>query len=44
MHKTAKGRIDGMKKLYAENGIELGDKLCATFQAETKKILLEKIV
>lgn len=42
-HKTAKGRIDGMKKLYSENGIVLGDRLKATYIAESSEILLEKI-
>ena len=42
-HKTAKGRIDGMKKLYSENGIVLGDKLKASYIAESREILFEKI-
>ena len=41
MHKTAKGRIDGMKKLYAENGIELGTVLKATYNAKNQEIILE---
>lgn len=42
-HNTAKGRIDGMKKLYAENNIALGDVLKATYSAEDKAIRIEKI-
>lgn len=42
-HNTAKGRIDGMKRLYAENGIGVGDVLRATYVAESHEILLEKI-
>lgn len=41
MHKTAKGRIDGMKRLYAENGIELGTVLKATYNAKNQEIILE---
>ena len=41
MHKTAKGRIDGMKKLYAENGIVLGTVLKATYNAKNQEIILE---
>ena len=41
MHKTAKGRIDGMKKLYAENGIELGTVLKAKYNAKNQEIIFE---
>lgn len=41
MHKTAKGRIDGMKKLYAEHGIELGTVLKATYNAKDQEIIFE---
>lgn len=42
-HNTTKGRIDGMKKLYSENDIVLGDKLKATYISELKEIHLEKL-
>ena len=42
-HNTVKGRINGTKKLYSENGIVLGDKLKATYISELKEIHLEKI-
>ena len=41
MHKTAKGRIDGMKKLYAENGIKVGTVLKAAYNAKNQEIILE---
>lgn len=42
-HKSVKGRIDGMKKLYSENGIELGDKLRVTYYSGIREIHLERI-
>ena len=42
-HNTAKGRIDGLKKMYTENGIMKGDKLRATYIADRSEIYLEKI-
>lgn len=42
-HNTVKGRIDGMKKLYSENDIVLGDKLKAVYISELKEIRLEKM-
>lgn len=41
MHKTVKGRIDGMKKLYAENHVELGTVLKATYNAKKQEIILK---
>ena len=40
-HNTTKGRIDGMKKLYAENGIELGTVLKAKYNAKNQEIIFE---
>lgn len=42
MHKMTKGRIDGMKKLYTENQIVLGDILRASYSQKDNVILLEK--
>lgn len=42
-HATIKGRIDGMKKLYTENGIKVGDVLRGTYLAETREMILEKL-
>jgi hypothetical protein len=33
-HKTVKGRVDGMKKVYVENGIGLGDRLRVSYLAD----------
>lgn len=42
-HNSSKGRIDGMKKVYSENGIVLGDRLRATYIAELNEVHLEKM-
>lgn len=41
-HKSVKGRIDGMKKLYAEHGIGLGDVLRASYTAADQTIRIER--
>ena len=43
-HNSAKGRIDGMKKLFLENSICLGDRLHATYSDEENTIYLEKLI
>ncbi|WP_461810954.1 tetratricopeptide repeat protein [Faecalimonas sp.] len=40
MHNTVKGRIDGMKKLFTENNIELGTVLNASYDAENHELNL----
>jgi hypothetical protein len=42
-HTSAKGRVDGMKKIYAENDIRLGDKLSAYYTASSGIVDLRKI-
>lgn len=42
MHSTAKGRVDGMKKLYADHGLGLGDVLEARYVAAEGTIYLAK--
>ena len=41
-HKTVKGRIDGLKKLYTENNILFGDVLKVTYYKDNNIIYLEK--
>lgn len=41
-HKTAKGRIDGFKEIYAQNDIVEGDWLAVTCDYDNKVITLEK--
>lgn len=43
MHNKTKGRVDGIKKLYKENGIEQGDRLKAFYLSAEQAIELEKI-
>ena len=43
MHSHIKGRIDGMKQVYEENGLGLGDALWAEYYAEEGRILLTQI-
>lgn len=42
-HNSVKGRIDGMKKLYVENGVGLGNRLKASYFGEDKLIILQKL-
>lgn len=42
-HKSSKGRIDGMKKIYVDNNIKLGDRLYARYSAAQNVIFLKKI-
>lgn len=43
MHNSAKGRADGLKKLYTENNVMLGDTFKASYSAIDNVITLEKI-
>ncbi|MCI8659022.1 MAG: sel1 repeat family protein [Lachnospiraceae bacterium] len=42
-HNTVKGRMDGMKKLYDDNGIILGDVLRAEYSAADRSIRITKL-
>lgn len=42
-HKTVKGRIDGLKAMYAQNNIGLGDMLQATYHSSLNVITVVKI-
>lgn len=42
-HKSAKGRIDGLKQFYAENDISLGDEIKAVYSPADGTVILEKI-
>lgn len=42
-HKSSKGRIDGMKKIYMDNNIKLGDRLYARYSAAQNVLFLKKI-
>lgn len=41
-HKSTKGRIDGMKKLFAENDIKLGDCIEAYYYKDKNRVVLVK--
>ena len=43
MHRQTKGRVDGLRKLYVENEIKIGDVVRATYKNEEQTIYLEKI-
>ena len=43
MHNSVKGRIDGMKKIYDDNNIQLGDELKASYSAVDQVITLELV-
>lgn len=42
MHNVTKGRVDGLKQLYAEHGLKLGDVLDARYSAAEHTIYLTK--
>lgn len=43
MHNTGKGRLDGMKQIYADHGLGLGDALDARYSAAERTIYLTKL-
>ena len=43
MHNATKGRVDGMKQLYADHGLKLGDVLDARYSASEHTIYLTKL-
>lgn len=42
-HKTVKGRIDGMKQVYGDHGLRIGDVLKVWYEAGTNTIHLHKV-
>lgn len=42
MHNVTKGRVDGLKQLYADHGLKLGDTLDARYSAAERTIYLTK--
>lgn len=42
-HNTSKGRVDGLKKLYEENRLSMGDSLKVNYVAADNTITIEKI-
>lgn len=42
-HNTSKGRVDGLKHLYQEQGLKLGDRLDARYTASERTIHLVKL-
>lgn len=43
MHSTGKGRMDGMKQIYADHGLGLGDVLDARYSAAERTVYLTKL-
>ena len=43
MHNTGKGRLDGMRQIYADHGLGLGDALDARYVASERTIYLTRL-